>query len=82
MAFCGVILSRAAKPFCHLLIRTERSRGTETKREGKEEKGCNEKREGRCERLSERRGSRRPDWTASTFSSKKKHHWNGLVTSV
>ena len=32
VAFCRVILSCAVKPFCHLLIRTERSRGTETKR--------------------------------------------------
>lgn len=32
---CTEWLSCTAKPFCHLLIRTERSRGTETKRQGR-----------------------------------------------
>lgn len=38
MAFCRVLLSCAVKPFCHLLIMTERSRGTEAKKTSKNNK--------------------------------------------
>lgn len=38
LAFCRVLLSCAVKPFCHLLIMTERSRGTEAKKTSKNNK--------------------------------------------
>lgn len=38
LAFCRVLLSCAVKPFCHLLIMTERSRGTEAKKISKNNK--------------------------------------------
>lgn len=38
LAFCRVLLSCAVKPFCHLLIMTERSRGTEAKKTSKKTK--------------------------------------------
>lgn len=38
LAFCRVLLSCAVKPFCHLLIMTERSRGTEAKETSKNNK--------------------------------------------
>lgn len=38
LAFCRVLLSCAVKPFCHFLIMTERSRGTEAKKTSKNNK--------------------------------------------
>lgn len=38
LAFCRVLLSCAVKPFCHLLIMSERSRGTEAKKTSKNNK--------------------------------------------
>lgn len=38
LAFCRVLLSCAVKPFCHLLIMTERSRGTEAMKTSKNNK--------------------------------------------
>lgn len=52
-------LSCAAKPFCHLLIRTERSRGTETKREGRKRRNVMKREEVGVRKTDEREAGRK-----------------------
>ncbi len=60
MAFCRMTLSCAAKPFCHLLIRTKRGRGTETKREGRKRRNVMKREEVGVRKTEESEGE--SDW--------------------